>query len=195
MSGGEPSSIKRNAVCAVRVPDLSRLLLHRAYRIIQGKVCSLAKDRFLFSQKRRDGFCTKLCTGNTGRKPLTMWWGSRSSPKRSRPRCVPDGLATPIFLSAPAARAKRPARSILAKAVNCEHPVDGNPCNECDACRGIEDGSVLDVVELDAASNNGVDDVRDAARRGDLLSDHGSQARVHHRRGAHALQTGASTRC
>ena len=49
---------------------------------------------------------------------------------------------------------------ILAKAVNCEHPVDGNPCNECDACRGIADGSVLDVVELDAASNNGVDDVR-----------------------------------
>ena len=49
---------------------------------------------------------------------------------------------------------------ILAKAVNCEHPVDGNPCNRCAACRGIDDGSVMDVVELDAASNNGVDDVR-----------------------------------
>ena len=49
---------------------------------------------------------------------------------------------------------------ILAKAVNCEHPVDGNPCGECPACRGIADGSVLDVVELDAASNNGVDNVR-----------------------------------
>ena len=49
---------------------------------------------------------------------------------------------------------------ILAKAVNCEHPVNGNPCNECPSCRGIEDGSILDVVELDAASNNGVDDVR-----------------------------------
>ena len=49
---------------------------------------------------------------------------------------------------------------ILAKAVNCEHPVDGNPCNQCAACRGIEDGSIMDVVELDAASNNGVDDVR-----------------------------------
>ncbi|MBQ7737760.1 MAG: DNA polymerase III subunit gamma/tau [Oscillospiraceae bacterium] len=49
---------------------------------------------------------------------------------------------------------------ILAKAVNCEHPVDGNPCNECASCRGIESGSVMDVVELDAASNNGVDDVR-----------------------------------
>lgn len=49
---------------------------------------------------------------------------------------------------------------ILARAVNCEHPVDGNPCGECAACRGIMDGSVLDVVELDAASNNGVDSVR-----------------------------------
>lgn len=49
---------------------------------------------------------------------------------------------------------------ILAKAVNCEHPVDGNPCNECAACRGIEDGTILDIVELDAASNNGVEDVR-----------------------------------
>ena len=49
---------------------------------------------------------------------------------------------------------------ILARAVNCEHPVDGNPCGHCAACRGILDGSVLDVVELDAASNNGVDNVR-----------------------------------
>ena len=49
---------------------------------------------------------------------------------------------------------------ILAKAVNCEHPVDGNPCGVCPACRGITEGSVMDVVELDAASNNGVDNVR-----------------------------------
>ncbi len=49
---------------------------------------------------------------------------------------------------------------ILAKAVNCERPVNGNPCNECPSCRGIEDGTVMDVAELDAASNNGVDDVR-----------------------------------
>ena len=49
---------------------------------------------------------------------------------------------------------------ILAKAVNCESPVNGNPCGHCAACRGIADGSVLDVVEMDAASNNGVDNVR-----------------------------------
>ncbi|MBR5094249.1 MAG: DNA polymerase III subunit gamma/tau [Oscillospiraceae bacterium] len=49
---------------------------------------------------------------------------------------------------------------ILSRAVNCEHPVDGEPCGTCAACRGILDGSVVDVVELDAASNNGVDNVR-----------------------------------
>lgn len=49
---------------------------------------------------------------------------------------------------------------ILARAVNCEHPVNGNPCGQCPSCRGILDGSILDVVELDAASNNGVDNVR-----------------------------------
>ena len=55
---------------------------------------------------------------------------------------------------------KTTCAKILAKAVNCEHSVNGNPCNRCAACRGIDDGSILDVVELDAASNNGVDNVR-----------------------------------
>ncbi len=49
---------------------------------------------------------------------------------------------------------------ILAKAINCLHPVDGEPCNECEACRGIDEGTLLDITELDAASNNGVDHVR-----------------------------------
>ena len=55
---------------------------------------------------------------------------------------------------------KTTCAKILARAVNCEHPENGNPCNRCQSCRGILDGSVLDVVELDAASNNKVDDVR-----------------------------------
>lgn len=55
---------------------------------------------------------------------------------------------------------KTSCAKILARAVNCEHPVDGNPCNQCAACQGIENGSILDVLELDAASNNGVDQVR-----------------------------------
>ena len=55
---------------------------------------------------------------------------------------------------------KTSCAKILAKAVNCEHPEGGNPCNACPACLGIENGSILDVVELDAASNNGVDQIR-----------------------------------
>ena len=55
---------------------------------------------------------------------------------------------------------KTSCAKILAKAVNCEHPVNGNPCCQCAACRGIDDGTVLDVVEIDAASNNGVDNIR-----------------------------------
>ena len=55
---------------------------------------------------------------------------------------------------------KTTCAKILARAVNCEHPVDGNPCNQCPSCLGIESGSILDVLELDAASNNGVDQVR-----------------------------------
>lgn len=55
---------------------------------------------------------------------------------------------------------KTTCAKILAKAVNCEHPVDGDPCNACPACLGIDNGSFLDVLELDAASNNGVDQVR-----------------------------------
>lgn len=55
---------------------------------------------------------------------------------------------------------KTTCAKIMAKAVNCENPVDGNPCNCCGACRGIDAGNILDVQEIDAASNNGVDNVR-----------------------------------
>lgn len=56
---------------------------------------------------------------------------------------------------------KTSCAKILAKAVNCLNPQDGDPCNECDNCRGIDAGTILDVVEIDAASNNGVDNIRD----------------------------------
>ncbi len=56
---------------------------------------------------------------------------------------------------------KTSSAKILAKAVNCENPQDGNPCNCCSACQAIDSGSCMDVLEIDAASNNGVDNVRD----------------------------------
>ena len=79
---------------------------------------------------------------------------------------------------------------ILARAVNCEHPVDGNPCGECAACRGILDGTVMDVVELDAASNNGVDNVR-ALREEALFSPTAVRKRVYIIDEVHMLSTAA----
>ena len=50
---------------------------------------------------------------------------------------------------------------IFAKAVNCEHPVDGSPCGECESCQSIVSGRSMNVVEIDAASNNGVENIRE----------------------------------
>lgn len=56
---------------------------------------------------------------------------------------------------------KTTVAKLLAKVVNCEHPVDGNPCNECKMCKAIAAGTSMNVIEIDAASNNGVDNVRE----------------------------------
>ena len=56
---------------------------------------------------------------------------------------------------------KTTCAKILSKAVNCLNPVNGNPCNECEICKGLDSGAILDVVEIDAASNNGVENIRD----------------------------------
>ena len=65
----------------------------------------------------------------------------------------------------PCTGARGPVTPTCAKnfcqAVNCLHPQNGDPCGECEICKGIDNGSILDVVEMDAASNNGVDDIRD----------------------------------
>ncbi len=73
---------------------------------------------------------------------------------------------------------KTSCAKILAKAVNCQSPVNGNPCNSCPSCLGIDDGSVMDVVEMDAASNNGVDSVR-ALRDEAIFSPASAKKRVY----------------
>jgi len=70
-------------------------------------------------------------------------------------------IAHAYLFSGPRGTGKTSIAKIIAKAVNCEHAPVENPCNECDICRGIENNSISDVIEIDAASNNGVDEIRE----------------------------------
>ena len=85
---------------------------------------------------------------------------------------------------------KTTCAKIFAKAVNCPHTHNGNPCNECAVCKGIDDGSILDVIEIDAASNNGVDNIRDLREEANYTPVH-TKYRVYIIDEVHMLSIGA----
>ena len=81
---------------------------------------------------------------------------------RTLKNALKEGRVSHAYLfSGPRGVGKTSIAKIFAKAVNCTHNMSGEPCNECENCKGITDGSISDVVEIDAASNNGVDEIRD----------------------------------
>lgn len=85
---------------------------------------------------------------------------------------------------------KTTCAKILAKAVNCENCHDGEPCNECEVCKGLDTGTIYDVVEIDAASNNGVDNIRDLREEVNYTPSRGKY-RVYIIDEVHMLSTGA----
>ena len=142
MSGGEPSSIKRDHSCAVRVPVPWLYPEELFYPKGEAKKMYQA----LYRKWRPKTFADVV-----GQEHITA----------TLQRQVAEGRLSHAYLfTGTRGTGKTTCAKILAKAVNCESPVDGNPCNRCPSCLGIESGSFLDVMELDAASNNGVDSVR-----------------------------------
>ena len=83
---------------------------------------------------------------------------------------INDTITHAYLFSGPRGTGKTTMAKILAKMVNCESPVNGNPCNKCDSCLNILDSN--DVIEIDAASNNGVDEIRDLREKVNLVPSH-----------------------
>ena len=148
MSGGEPSSIKRDEMC----------------REGSGSERMLAESilwRFSIVLRMFGGICMYQALYRKWRpKTFGDVVGQEHITETLRRQAAQGRLSHAYLFTGTRGTGKTTCAKILAKAVNCQHPSDGDPCGQCPACLGIDNGSLLDVLELDAASNNGVDQVR-----------------------------------
>ena len=104
--------------------------------------------------------CTVPCIENGVPSALRTWLARRPSSRPCRTRFLRAHRSCDLFTGT-RGTGKTTCAKIFAKAVNCLDTSSPDPCGECEICKGIDSGSVMDIIEMDAASNNGVDDIRD----------------------------------
>lgn len=155
MSGGGPSSIKRISRCAAGMPAPSRENGNRV-----GIEFDLEVYDLTFLRKRSDTMHQALYR-KWRPKSFDDVYGQEHITSVLRYEIEHGKLSHAYLFCGSRGVGKTTCAKILAKAVNCEHPVNGEPCGVCDACRAVEEGTATDVLEMDAASNNGVDNIRD----------------------------------
>ncbi len=173
MSGGEPSSIKQYVLCDI-VSSFGCMLNYK----FEQNLCSEVKNLYqaLYRKWRPKTFDDVI-----GQTHVTETLKNE----------VKSGRISHAYLfTGSRGTGKTSCAKILSKAINCLNPQNGNPCGECEICKSIEQENILDIVEIDAASNNGVENIR-SMREEVVFSPTKSKYRVYIVDEVHMLSTGA----
>ncbi len=145
LSGGEPSSNKWIILCAA---DKSVRYVKNAGFFVKGELKEVGNLYQVLYRKYRP----KVFSDVYGQDHVTSTLINEIKENR---------ISHAYLFTGSRGTGKTSCAKILAKAVNCEHGENGEPCNECEICKGLDSGAIYDVIEIDAASNNGVDNIRD----------------------------------